>query len=213
MKRIDQFKDEFSFLSNFWSCPVDLDGETYSSAEHAYQAAKTLEDHERGAIRSAPTAGRAKRLGKSVTLRPGWEDMRLLVMGRIVLQKFRQNPDLRAKLLATCDIELVEGNMWGDRYWGVDLATGDGENHLGKILMRVRHELAQRGANVEFLRRLGQDVDLFSDMLQRARISFLREGNGSGESVIVEVEDRYVEFGFGASGQLQIVLVESQESL
>jgi hypothetical protein len=36
---------------------------------------------------------------------------------------------------------LVEGNRWGDQFWGVDLRTGLGENHLGKILMKVRDEL------------------------------------------------------------------------
>lgn len=29
-----------------------------------------------------------------------------------------QNSDLRAKLLATNDEYLIEGNTWGDKYWG-----------------------------------------------------------------------------------------------
>lgn len=35
---------------------------------------------------------------------------------------------------------LVEGNSFGDTFWGVDARTGKGENHLGKILMKVREE-------------------------------------------------------------------------
>ncbi len=61
------------------------------------------------------------------------------------MAKFTQNPDLLSKLLATGDAELIEGNTWGDRVWGVDLYRGAGENHLGKILMRIRDELRDGG--------------------------------------------------------------------
>ena len=61
----------------------------------------------------------------------------------VVRAKFDQHPDLAQKLLATGDEELVEGNDWGDIYWGV--YKGHGKNMLGKILMRVRAEL--RGEN------------------------------------------------------------------
>jgi len=52
-------------------------------------------------------------------------------------QKF-SDPDLRNRLLATGDAELVEGTTWGDVTWGIDLNTGEGENHLGKLLMELR---------------------------------------------------------------------------
>ena len=60
-------------------------------------------------------------------------------MYRICLCKFEQNQDCLERLLKTRDTELVEGNTWGDIYWGV--CNGVGENHLGKILMRIRSEL------------------------------------------------------------------------
>lgn len=47
--------------------------------------------------------------------------------------------DLRKKLLATGDAELVENNTCGDVFWGI--CDGVGENHLGKILMLVRDRL------------------------------------------------------------------------
>ena len=50
------------------------------------------------------------------------------------------NPDLKEKLLATGNEELVEGNWWGDQYWGI--CDGIGKNKLGKLLMKVRKELA-----------------------------------------------------------------------
>ena len=43
--------------------------------------------------------------------------------------------------MATRDRVLIEGNDWGDTFWG--MTDGEGENHLGKILMRVRAELRE----------------------------------------------------------------------
>lgn len=87
----------------------------------------------------------AKRLGRRVRLRSDWEQVKYDVMLDVVRAKFNQHPDLAQKLLATGDEELVEGNDWGDTYWGV--CNGRGKNMLGKILMRVRAEL--RGENID----------------------------------------------------------------
>lgn len=135
---INAFMDEYRWLSNFWFVPVTLDGVEYSSVEHAYQAAKTLDSKEREAFQYAKTAGDAKKLGRNVTFRSDWDEIKLGVMEDLVRQKFQQ-PYLAEKLLATGDQELVEGNWWGDRFWGV--CKGEGENHLGRILMKIRGEL------------------------------------------------------------------------
>jgi predicted NAD-dependent protein-ADP-ribosyltransferase YbiA (DUF1768 family) len=55
--------------------------------------------------------------------------------------KFYVYKNLGDMLLSTGDELLIEGNTWGDTYWGVDLKTGIGENKLGKILMKVREEI------------------------------------------------------------------------
>ncbi|MGM9936950.1 MAG: NADAR domain-containing protein [Candidatus Ornithomonoglobus sp.] len=60
---------------------------------------------------------------------------------KIVKAKFEQNPELAQKLLAAGEQGLIEGNKWRDTYWDVNMKTGIGEDHLGKILMRVREEL------------------------------------------------------------------------
>ena len=62
-------------------------------------------------------------------------------MYSICRAKFTQNPDLLKKLLDTGDAELVEGNTWGDKVWGV--CNDEGENRLGKILMRIRSEIRE----------------------------------------------------------------------
>ena len=64
-------------------------------------------------------------------------------LGDIRNRLAKENEDLKQRLLATGDKRLVEGNTWGDTFWGVDLRSGRGENQLGRILMRVREELKE----------------------------------------------------------------------
>jgi ribA/ribD-fused uncharacterized protein len=137
--KIDSFSGIFRFLSNFYSAPVYYEGITYPTSEHAFQAVKTVDENQRLNVAMLETPGEAKKYGKTVRLRPAWDDVRVGVMGEIVEAKFKQNPKLLEKLLATGDIELVEGNTWNDTFWGV--CDGKGENYLGKVLMEVRHRL------------------------------------------------------------------------
>lgn len=140
---ITSFRDEYEFLSNFYAHPVTLDGETYPTAEHAFQALKTLQPAERLKVRETPTPYAVKRLGKRVTLREDWDSLRFDVMERVVRAKF-SDPGLAARLRETGERELVEGNNWRDATWGCVRAQGGewkGQNHLGKILMKVRAEL------------------------------------------------------------------------
>jgi ribA/ribD-fused uncharacterized protein len=136
MKKITQFKGKYAFLSNFHPSPLRYMGLEFPTAEHAYQAAKTLDIKERRAIMKASTPGMAKSMGRKITLRDDWEEKKLKVMRMVVELKFSHNPDLVEKLLETTGAELIEGNWWGDTFWGV--YNGVGENHLGKILMAVR---------------------------------------------------------------------------
>ena len=136
-ERINHFRNEFRFLSNFTSCDVVYEGRVYSSVEHAYQALKTEIDTERRWVGDASTPGKAKRRGQNIHLRKDWGEVKLEMMLLLVRQKFGSDP-LKRKLLDTGDAELVEGNWWGDTFWGP--YNGKGENHLGKILMKVREE-------------------------------------------------------------------------
>jgi len=135
---ITSFSEENRFLSNFYPCVVEMEGIEYPSVEHAYQAAKTLNVAEREEI-VLLTAGQAKRRGYRVTLRADWESIKLGIMEDLVRQKFNKEI-LREKLLATGDAELIEGNDWGDKFWGV--CNGEGENWLGRILMKIRSEIS-----------------------------------------------------------------------
>ena len=133
---INSFRDEYFFLSNFYPVEIKLDGIVYPNAESAFQAQKTLDVEERRKFSMLKNPVQAKRLGRKVKLRDDWEEVKLDIMTEIVSQKFLQHPHLIEMLLQTGDEELVEGNKWGDRFWGV--CKDKGENHLGKILMKIR---------------------------------------------------------------------------
>ena len=140
---IDRFREEYDFLSNFYPAEIEHGGLRYLNSEAAFQAQKCLTEEEKQQFTCLPS-NKAKRLGRQVQLRPDWEEVKTALMEEIVRAKFSQNPELKEKLLATGEIPLIEGNTWGDTYWGVDLRTGKGDNHLGRILMQVRRELREQ---------------------------------------------------------------------
>ncbi len=133
---IDRFDGEYRFLSNFFNCPIVYKSTVYSNAEAAFQAQKNTKESWRFTNLDPSTA---KRLGRQVNLRLDWEQSKDQIMYEIVLAKFTQNPPLIYKLIHTDDEELIEGNWWGDTYWGV--CKGIGKNKLGTILMSVREQL------------------------------------------------------------------------
>jgi len=135
---IDRFRGEFDWLSNFFLCQVEFEGMNFSNVEAAFQAAKCLDMKERERFFGL-SGGQAKRLGRRVELRSDWDEVKIEIMRQVLKSKFTQNSELREKLIATGDTELIEGNNWNDTFWGV--CRGKGRNHLGKLLMEVRAEL------------------------------------------------------------------------
>ena len=140
MGEIMTFRGKYGFLSNMYAATFKWDGRTYLNSEAAFQSAKSLDPAVRDRF-SEMTGVVAKREGKRVRLRGDWEVVKDAIMEEVVRAKFSQNPDLLRKLIDTGDMVLIEGNRWHDTYWGVDLTTGRGENHLGIILMKIRSEL------------------------------------------------------------------------
>lgn len=141
MQVIDKFFGAYRFLSNFWPAVVVLDGEEYPSVEHAYVAAKTTDKTVREKVRKTASASAVKKLGREIQIREDWDDIRLSTMADLIEQKFTHS-NLKNLLLETGDAELIEGNTWGDVFWGV--CRGKGENNLGKILMKVRDDLKSK---------------------------------------------------------------------
>jgi len=142
-EEINSFTEEYKFLSNFYPSKVKVDGIWYPTAEHAYQASKTLYPHLRKRIANLDSPAKAKKEGQKLKLRENWEENKISIMFWIVLFKFDENKDLKKKLLSTGNAILIEGNTWNDTFWGV--CKGKGENNLGKILMEVRKILKDKG--------------------------------------------------------------------
>lgn len=136
---IKSFHGEYRFLSNFWPCNIKYEGIFYKSTENAYQASKSIIYEERLNIASCSPAA-AKKIGKNLKIREDWEDVKLKIMYELIHLKFLDE-HLRYLLLKTKDEELYEGNWWGDKFWGVDINTLQGENNLGKILMKERERI------------------------------------------------------------------------
>jgi ribA/ribD-fused uncharacterized protein len=128
------------------------------TVEHGYQACKAATWDEMIEVLRAPSPGAAKRMGREVKLREDWDRVRVVVMLSCLRAKFRPGSELARMLLDTGYQTLVEGNTWGDRYWGAVYgrqAAHDptwrsagwaheplvGRNMLGRCLMLVRGEL------------------------------------------------------------------------
>lgn len=156
MTAITEFKGDYRWLSNFWLAAVtlrDADGIVlqYPSVEHAYQACKADDPAWHEWVRTASSPFQAKKRGRQIRARFDWELIKRKVMFDLVWRKFEMHEDLALKLQAT-NGPLVEGNTWGDTFWGatqtpsMDLGIWYGEdgtawyghNYLGKILMMIR---------------------------------------------------------------------------
>ena len=141
---INEFKDKYFFLSNFKKAPITYLGLNYKSSEAAYQSMKCCNEEDRIKFIEL-SAPESKKLGREITPRSDWEEIKDNVMYEICKAKFSQNEDLKEKLLETKDKYLEEGNTWHDNIWGnckcEKCKNIPGENRLGKTLMRVREEL------------------------------------------------------------------------
>ena len=145
---IRSFRGNYDFSSNRYPCTVkDEEGLEYGSVERAYQASKSWDIRHRIACQLEPDEKEVWKRGRDAVLREDWDKIRVKLMFNLLKQKF-ENPKLRQKLLETGDALLLWGNPH-DRFWG---QVGDeGENQLGKHLMKIRtilqnQEAARTGA-------------------------------------------------------------------
>lgn len=113
-------------LSNFWPADFVLDGATYRTVEHCFQAAKIalidpalarLFALESGSPLSQGDGAAARKQRKMVLLDPArlrtWDARKGAVMHAAMQAKFSQHPALRSVLLATQDAELWHGTGRG----------------------------------------------------------------------------------------------------
>jgi len=157
---IEQFRGDNFYLSNMYFLNNWITSEygiRVPTSEHAYQSAKFINPLNHRQVAEACAELEDKRifadgvaskemahflLRQGAAIKTDWEVAKNGIMLAVVSQKFTNNPDIAKRLIDTNDELIVEGNDWGDRYWGVDpVGSDNGENHLGQILMEVRSNL------------------------------------------------------------------------
>lgn len=157
---IDRFRGDNFFLSNMYPLaqPITTEqGFRAVTAEHAYQAEKLTDPHHHELVAGAGAdwddirpwaSGLASKrrveelIKQGAVLREDWDKVKVVTMLAVVRRKFIANPGIAEMLIATGEQPLVEGNNWGDTFWGVSpIVGGTGENQLGNILVQVREEL------------------------------------------------------------------------
>ncbi len=149
LRAIRFFKPDTSngFLSNYFRWPFVLGSRCWENVEHCYQAAKF--DHNPKLLEaicrhSHPDAAKSFSREHAGDCRPDWERVKIQVMRKAVWAKFGQSALLTRELLATGDACLIEDSPF-DSFWGLG-ATGQGENHLGVLLMELRGQLQMESA-------------------------------------------------------------------
>jgi len=136
---IDSFSGDFLGLSNVTPYVVKIGEIAFPTLEHAFQAMRWSRKQDWIEIARIPNPADARRRGEGLLYqRPDWEEKKRFLMYKLLQDKFQYNP-YRNLLLETWPRQLIEENHWKDKYWGV--YNGEGENWLGRLLMRVRLEL------------------------------------------------------------------------
>ncbi|WP_322993020.1 NADAR family protein [Limnohabitans sp.] len=141
----------YGVFSNLFQRPVEFEGHTYATSEHAYQAGKAAKPAVRDWILSAPTPSLAAMAAHGLyvwDVVPNWADIKFDRMRAVLRAKFEQHPDLKALLISTGEARLVEAgtvNNAVNRLWGE--VDGKGQNMLGVMLMELRSEYAKPAKN------------------------------------------------------------------
>jgi predicted NAD-dependent protein-ADP-ribosyltransferase YbiA (DUF1768 family) len=104
------------------------------SVAHALAAAKTSDPVERRRIIKAPTGSEVTKLAATIADPEDWNERKLVLMERFTRDKFRRNQELRERLRATQDRELVndlsnQGPSADSLFWGT--IGKKGTNWLG----------------------------------------------------------------------------------
>lgn len=172
--KICGFFRDFRFLSNFEGSAI-LDEIEYPTIEHGYQAAKTLDPAQREKIRLCEKPAEARRLGQTVTMRPDFGEKKIEIMEKLLEQKFSREP-YKSKLLATENWYLEETNTWGDKFWGV--CDGEGENNMGKLLMKIRDKIAKEPKSLEEYENILREVGCLTCGDKTGNVLIYRHKNG-----------------------------------
>lgn len=125
--------------------PFIHEGIEYKTSENFYQAMKIpdgMPELRQEIADMGPYDSKKNIRNERYPFREDWnETLALAMMEKVLQHKFALGTTWATKLLATGEDEIVEWNDWNDLFWGKDIITEEGQNHLGKILMQIRNEL------------------------------------------------------------------------
>ena len=136
-----KINEAYGCFSNFSHYGFELDGKWWMTSEHYFQAQKFHNTKYEEMVRLLDNPMKAAEMGRdrSLPLRKDWEEVKDAVMEKAVMEKFKQNKEIREVLLSTDQDSIVEKTT-DDYYWGCG-KDGSGQNKLGKILMCVREKI------------------------------------------------------------------------
>lgn len=134
-------REEYGCFSNYSLHSFNLDGKSWKTNEHYFQAKKFEGTKHENEVRNCRTPHMAKRMGgdRTLPLRDDWERVKEDIMYKGLKAKFEQNPGPKKILLGTGESNIKEASP-NDYYWGTG-ARGTGQNKLGKLLVKLREEL------------------------------------------------------------------------
>ncbi|MES9968998.1 MAG: NADAR family protein [Candidatus Thiodiazotropha sp.] len=141
--------DPLNPLSSYSKHGFDLDGDTWPSVEHYYQAMKFEPGELREAIRDADHPAKAKKLAdkNKKLIRNDWQKVKEVIMTRGIYIKCRTHAEVADALIASNGQKIIENSQF-DYFWGCG-RDGRGHNTYGKVLMAVRDKLRQEMSGTE----------------------------------------------------------------
>jgi len=145
--RFDKVGDPYGYFSNFSPHTLLIDGNSWPTVEHFFQASKFSDIGLKEKIRSLDSPYKAAEFGKENTniVTDNWENEKEQIMIKALKTKFLQHPDLKVKLLLTGDTLIILNTI--DQYWG-NGGNGKGKNRLGLLLMHLRDDLKEYSKNL-----------------------------------------------------------------
>jgi ribA/ribD-fused uncharacterized protein len=142
----DKKKPYYEFTNFYTPAKFKADGQTWASSEHYFQAHK-FENTPKlyklftgGSTALKPMMAFNLARQYSAYKDPDWDIKKDSVMKRALIEKFKQNKALGAKLDKTGTAPLIEASPV-DAYWGYG-PNKNGQNKLGLMLMQLRSERA-----------------------------------------------------------------------
>lgn len=136
----------YGAFSNLFRRSISFEGNTFPTAEHAYQAGKARKPEVRAWLMAAPSPALLAMAAHGLyqwDIAPNWSTAKFDRMRAVLEAKFTQHPDLRKLLLSTGDARLIETATVDNpvnRLWGEVEGKG-GRNMLGTMLTELRDRL------------------------------------------------------------------------